>query len=591
MPYTQPDAGRDGNPGITDWGLIRGTLTDQSDLAVALTTRLHAALLTSEGSNVLVCPYVAIPETAADYGAASATAREFLVFGNQYRIRQSGTITQVKFKIGALDNLTAVYIKVWRKNSAGTYDLVGSSENLLAALTGDAVNTVALSSPIAGVQEGDYYSVRVTSSANIGDIFVKGGGTLTDIYYVNGAAPAATGFAWASQGNDNEVTIPVGLYMAAPVLVGFGDSNMAGSGGRLDGSGGGHVPFTSTSLAGTNLTGHVSYLVAQGLGGVSFQNMGIVGNSVSNLVTRLTADVLDLKPRVVLFNIGTNDLNAGRQWANVVANYTAMLDSVIAIGALPVCAGIPPCSEPVITYADYHSRRATWNAALQTLVESKGGIYINLDPYVGQYHEGDTAGTLNDIATAYLAYGTGQDADASNGDGIHFGPDGKVALAAAFLDGLADYAVFNGAIMRQLLQALGGIKFADGSKLDTGDRTVIVKVVAEGTALTTGDGKAYFTVPELLDGNAMLVPHAAVYDVSTSGAVTYQIHNVTDGVDMLSTPITIDANEFNSYTAATPAVVNASYAIVSTGDRLRIDCDGAGTGTYGTDIIMVFRKP
>jgi len=84
---------------------------------------------------------------------------------------------------------------------------------------------------------------------------------------------------------------------------------------------------------------------------------------------------------------------------------------------------------------------------------------------------------------------------------------------------------------------------------------------------------------------------AAVYTVSSSGTPTVQIHNLTDTQDMLSTLITIDANEYSSYTAATQPVINASYDDVATGDRLRIDVDVAGTGTKGLDVILTFQTP
>jgi hypothetical protein len=84
---------------------------------------------------------------------------------------------------------------------------------------------------------------------------------------------------------------------------------------------------------------------------------------------------------------------------------------------------------------------------------------------------------------------------------------------------------------------------------------------------------------------------AAVYTVSSSGTPTIQIHNLTDTSDMLSTRITIDANEYTSYDAATPPVINASEDDVVTKDILRIDVDVAGTGTKGLDVILSFQTP
>ena len=55
-----------------------------------------------------------------------------------------------------------------------------------------------------------------------------------------------------------------------------------------------------------------------------------------------------------------------------------------------------------------------------------------------------------------------------------------------------------------------------------------------------------------------------------------------------TTRITIDANEFSSFTAATPPVINASNATVAAGDRLAVDVDTVGTGSRGLIIMLTF---
>jgi len=124
-----------------------------------------------------------------------------------------------------------------------------------------------------------------------------------------------------------------------------------------------------------------------------------------------------------------------------------------------------------------------------------------------------------------------------------------------------------------------------------GEKTVVLKVVPEDTALTTGDGKGYFPVPDTLNGMNLVDIDAVVWTASSSGLPTIQIYNITDSVDMLSTRITIDVNELTSYTAATAPVINTSYDDVATGDALRVDVDVIGTGTKGLDVIMTFRIP
>ena len=84
--------------------------------------------------------------------------------------------------------------------------------------------------------------------------------------------------------------------------------------------------------------------------------------------------------------------------------------------------------------------------------------------------------------------------------------------------------------------------------------------------------------------------HASVTTVSSSGLPSIAIYNLTDSQDILSTNITIDATENTSYTATTAPVINTSYDDVATGDIIRVDIDGAGTGAKGLSVILTFQK-
>jgi len=122
-------------------------------------------------------------------------------------------------------------------------------------------------------------------------------------------------------------------------------------------------------------------------------------------------------------------------------------------------------------------------------------------------------------------------------------------------------------------------------------RIVHWRVHSSLDTLTTGDGKDYFAVPSDLNGYNLVDADAVVDTVSSSGTPIFQLRNVTDAVDMLSTRITIDANEFPSYTAAAAPVIDTTKDDVATGDRIAVDIDGIGTGTKGLIIIMVFQLP
>lgn len=112
-----------------------------------------------------------------------------------------------------------------------------------------------------------------------------------------------------------------------------------------------------------------------------------------------------------------------------------------------------------------------------------------------------------------------------------------------------------------------------------------------GSAITTGDGKAYYRVPSTLNGCDLVGVAASLSTVSSSGIPTVQIRNATQTADMLTTKLTVDATETDSATAANAAVIDAANDDVATGDQLYIDIDVAGTGAKGLVVEMQFRLP
>src|SRR3989304_5212118 len=105
-----------------------------------------------------------------------------------------------------------------------------------------------------------------------------------------------------------------------------------------------------------------------------------------------------------------------------------------------------------------------------------------------------------------------------------------------------------------------------------------IKVIADTSVITTGDGKFIWAVPQDLGGKDLIDVEMDVTTVSSSGIVQVQIRNITQGADMLSTRVQVDASEFHSKDAATQPVVDTSNDDVAHGDRIAIDVDAAGTG-------------
>lgn len=124
--------------------------------------------------------------------------------------------------------------------------------------------------------------------------------------------------------------------------------------------------------------------------------------------------------------------------------------------------------------------------------------------------------------------------------------------------------------------------FADDDALD-GTLDDSAKLVV------TGDGKFVLGITEEENGKRLLEAQAYVSTPTTTGTIEVQIHNETQGYDMLSTPITIDAGEEHSYDAATPRVIDTANDAVFTGDQIRIDVDDDGDGTaMGLGVILCF---
>ncbi len=138
---------------------------------------------------------------------------------------------------------------------------------------------------------------------------------------------------------------------------------------------------------------------------------------------------------------------------------------------------------------------------------------------------------------------------------------------------------------------------------DYGKKMFLNECVADATALSTGDGKCYIgPFPSEFNGwNIVKVTAGVGAAVSSSGAVTVDIDRcgvVATGVrcsgtnvSIFSTLLTIDANEDSTDTAATANVINTSNDDITTDQWLRVNIDGAGTGTQGLYVWVILQKP
>lgn len=172
--------------------------------------------------------------------------------------------------------------------------------------------------------------------------------------------------------------------------------------------------------------------------------------------------------------------------------------------------------------------------------------------------------------------------------------DVKIQLATALLNAGTPIDADN---LNKIEQAIYDLFVAIEAPV-TDDTLIYLKILSDTEVWAVGNGRIYFPVPPELNGAVLVNAQAYCMTPSTSGTPTVQLARGRRGtptsaptwVDMLSTAITIDVGEYSSTDDATQRVINTANDDVATRDVIRIDIDGAGTGTKGLDVSMVFRK-
>ena len=109
---------------------------------------------------------------------------------------------------------------------------------------------------------------------------------------------------------------------------------------------------------------------------------------------------------------------------------------------------------------------------------------------------------------------------------------------------------------------------------------MMIGVGDESTPITTGVAKVTFRMPYAMTVTAV---RASLTIASSIGLPTFDINE--NDVSILSTKLTIDANEKTSTTAATPAVI--SDTSLADDAEMKIDIDVAGTGATGAKITII----
>lgn len=369
---------------------------------------------------VIVGPYDTAASGTANFGQDSGqTAYEWITDGHKYRIRQNGTIEQVKFYFGAKTAVTSFTVGVWRLNAAGTFDQIGVSANLISSVTASSLNTLSVSIP--GTQEGDFVGGRLAwSSASALNMFARTGvSSVTNLANIDTATDTSA-YDWRAQ-TATAGTVPViECYMQAPNAVFIGDSIAAGHGASDQE----HYSFIEATTT-THIINSMPYHVSKAFNW-SYQNMGIGGQLITNINARLAADVVALKPKFAVFHMGRNDdIDGAGEEVAFTNHFNFTLAACRAAGIIPIVSlvlGGDDMSNANDLGVD------TVNAALVNLINTSypEAIIANGKPYL------NTNSPTQSPSTNLYNF-----ANDMTDDTIHPSPIGYRMLAQAIIDAIS----------------------------------------------------------------------------------------------------------------------------------------------------------
>ena len=342
----------------------------------------------------------------------STILRNTFGYTNWNRIRQPGLITKFSYYVATtaadLPNITNLVLKIWRKDGA-TFDLV-AEEDFLNKISGvlETVAEITLDTPIL-VERGDYVGFEaLATETNTKFLFATGTG---DIFYEDGAEPSDTDYDWLAQTSltVNQLTK---VFMQAPLIVGIGDSLIAGHG--LHNS---YLEQAQGDAPEKTIMGKLNTLDSRFI----YQNMGIGGEASTAIEARFTADVVDLKPKYSVILAGVNDLAGSVDKSIYLANMTSMLDLCNANNIIPIIIKILPWTNG--TNIQMQSRD-DWMADLKVIAGNNSSIFIDCDSTIGQFRIGGDVGNLWDIQTVY------------DDDGVHLTEAGYTKIAELIFNNL-----------------------------------------------------------------------------------------------------------------------------------------------------------
>ncbi len=370
-------------------------------------------------SHVAPNPIKPIIVGAGNSGWGGVSSREFFQSGHYYRIRQDGTVKRLRFYVDHKTNLTGFYFKIRRQNTGGNFDLVWQSENLIPNINSWSISDIVLSSPITGVQEGDYYGFHMLWTTNGWqlNIPVEAGVGGQNMYFITNTWGAGSDFPWPTAWTFTTSTYPIEVYMDQADSVFIGASLVAW-----------HPPHYSfiETLPRTFITWTIQHFFSE-FSSLTTQNMGMGSQTIASVVSRFERDVLNINPKMVVVSIGFNDIALGTSkanymsWRRHILNVTENAANIQKVVILLLTPWTEGGTGRNITKDDRNQ------SVTELAAEYSKTVVVDAAPYIGVEY------TWANAVSGNLWY---LDAAYDYGDGVHLTTSGNRRVAQAIYDTL-----------------------------------------------------------------------------------------------------------------------------------------------------------
>ncbi len=252
----------------------------------------------------------------------------------QYKVRQTGTITQLGMYVVTASAVDTLIVELWRPDNSLTSMSILTRQAVSDNLKPQLVNGANLVTTSLNAQEGDIIAIYYA-------------GTINAIQFTDGVAADSVKTFTARQ-TSTSLNISSGtayahrygvrVYMQAPVVVLIGNSIIDGAGNVLPNwiSGASHLQYQTL-----NRQNQIGYLLCAN--NYTYQNMGVSSQGVvSGIQPRFESDVTALRSRLNVVEGGTNDI-ASNNYSVAVSNaIKKMIDSSVANNQITYVIGIPP---------------------------------------------------------------------------------------------------------------------------------------------------------------------------------------------------------------------------------------------------------